>query len=53
MMPIGMSRFGLRVSSAAVETASKPMNEKKMIAAPACTPAQPPGKKGWKFAGFT
>ena len=25
MMPIGMSRFGLRASSAVVETASNPM----------------------------
>src|SRR6478672_96098 len=35
MMPIGMSRLGLRASCAAVETASKPMYAKKICPAPA------------------
>ena len=40
-MPRGTSRFGLRVSSAAVATMSNPMKAKKTIAAPAMTPPQP------------
>jgi hypothetical protein len=38
MMPIGTSRFGFLASSACVETESKPMYAKKMIAAPAIMP---------------
>src|ERR1700740_2630705 len=45
MMPMGMSRFGLRVSSAAVETAAKPMYEKKISAAPARTPVPAVGEE--------
>ena len=41
MMPIGRSRCGRRVSSAAVATMSKPMKAKKTIAAPAKMPAHP------------
>ena len=52
MMPIGMSRFGLRASSAVVETASKPMYAKKTIAAPAAIPWNPFGAKGCQFSGF-
>ena len=43
MMPVGMSRWGFRASSAAVLTASNPMYEKKMIAAPTLMPAKPLG----------
>ena len=39
MIPIGTSRCGRRASSAWVETESKPMYEKKMIAAPASIPS--------------
>ena len=39
MMPMGTSRAGLRASSACVETESKPMYEKKIIAAPASMPS--------------
>ena len=46
MMPMGRSRRGLRVSSAAVETESKPMYVKKMMAPPVSTPGQPLGAKG-------
>ena len=53
MMPIGMSRCGFFVSSAAVETASKPMYAKKMIAAADEIPVQPFGANGVQFAGFT
>src|SRR5437762_12850396 len=42
-MPNGMSLPGSRVSSAAVETASNPMYEKKMMAAAALIPAKPFG----------
>jgi hypothetical protein len=45
-----MSFAGLRASSAAVETASNPMNAKKMIAAPVNAPPQPCGVKGLKLA---
>src|SRR4051812_46895934 len=40
-MPIGMSRWGLIASCAAVETASKPIYAKKTTAAPRKTPLQP------------
>src|SRR3546814_20749712 len=40
-MPIGRSRCGLRVSSAAVETASKPRYAKKIVAAPVMNPTTP------------
>src|SRR4029453_10087880 len=40
-MPIGMSRWGLRVSSAVVATTSKPMKAKNTIAAPKAMPSQP------------
>ena len=40
-MPIGMSRCGLRVSSAAVATTSKPMNAKNTSAAPVKMPPTP------------
>ena len=53
MMPIGMSRFGFLHSSAHVETASKPMYAKKMIAAPVEMPAKPFGANGCQFAGLT
>src|SRR5579884_3194601 len=44
-MPNGMSRAASLVSSAAVDTASKPMYAKKMIAAAALMPATPLGEK--------
>ena len=53
MMPIGMSRFGLFVSSAAVAMQSKPMYEKKITAVPAETPCQPKGNTGTQLAGST
>src|SRR5215211_6015199 len=40
-MPMGMSRWGLRVSSAVVATTSKPMKAKNTIAAPKTMPSQP------------
>ena len=52
-MPMGRSRRGLRHSSAAVETASKPMKAKNTTAAPAWMPAQPLGAKGCQFSGLT
>src|SRR5258707_5615099 len=52
MMPIGMSRRGLRVSSAVVETASKPMNAKKTMAAPLISPAKPLGVNGCQLLAF-
>jgi len=45
MMPMGMSRWGFFASSEAVLTASNPMYEKKMIAAPMLTPLSPLGAK--------
>ena len=45
MMPRGMSRCGFFASSAAVLTASNPMYEKKMIAAPTLMPFKPFGAK--------
>src|SRR5690242_12744165 len=50
MMPIGMSRCGLRASCAAVETASKPMNAKKLTPAPRSTPLRPYSPK-WPALG--
>ena len=52
-MPIGMSFFGLRASSAVVDTASNPMYAKKTMAAPAATPENPLGAKGVQLAGLT
>jgi len=40
-MPIGTLRLGLRTSSPAVATVSRPMNEKNTVAAAAVTPAMP------------
>ena len=40
-MPSGTSRCGLRVSRAAVDAASKPTYEKKMIAVPRSSPLNP------------
>ena len=48
-----MSFCGLRHSSAAVETASKPMYAKKIRAAPVPIPAHPFGAKGCQFPGLT
>src|SRR2546425_10286300 len=45
MIPRGMSRCGSLASSAAVLTASNPMYEKKMIAAPTLMPLRPCGAK--------
>ncbi len=50
-MPIGKSRCGFFVSSAVVETASKPMKAKKTIAAPPMMPPNPLGANGCQFAG--
>ena len=46
MIPMGMSRPGFLHSSAHVETASKPMYAKKMIAAPAPMPANAVRREG-------
>src|SRR5207247_1195156 len=45
MMPRGISRCGFLASSEAVLTASNPMYEKKMIAAPTLIPLRPFGAK--------
>ena len=45
MIPRGMSRCGLRASSEAVLTASNPIYEKKMMAAPTLMPLMPFGAK--------
>src|SRR5712691_1173308 len=45
MMPRGISRCGFLASSEAVLTASNPMYEKKMIAAPTLIPLKPFGAK--------
>ncbi len=42
MIPIGTSRCGFFASSDCVETASKPMYAKKIVAAPASIPASWP-----------
>jgi hypothetical protein len=46
-----MFRCGSFVSSAAVETASKPMKAKKTMAAPWWIPRQPLGANGVQFRG--
>ena len=53
MIPIGMSRFGLIDSSAAVDTASKPMYAKKTKKAPKSVPPHPNGKYGVQLPWFT
>ena len=53
IIPIGMSRCGFFVSSAVVETASKPMKAKNTIAAPLITPPKPLGMNGCQFVGLT
>ena len=53
MMPMGMSRAGFFVSSAAVATESTPRYAKKMTAAPAETPAKPNGMNGSQFVTST
>ena len=50
---MGMLRCGSLVSSAAVETASKPMKAKNTMAAPWWMPFQPLGAKGCQLAGST
>src|SRR6185437_6126359 len=52
MMPIGMSRCGFRASCAAVDTASNPMNAKKITPAPRSTPLHPKTPK-WPSLGGT
>src|SRR5205814_10621181 len=51
IIPIGMSRCGFFVSSAVVETASKPIKAKNTIAAPLITPPIPVGRKGCQLVG--
>ena len=53
MIPRGRSRPGFLVSSAAVETASKPMYAKKMSEAPLRMPWSPLGANGVQFVGVT
>src|SRR5690606_24784877 len=53
MMPIGRSRRGLRTSSAAEVTASKPMKAKNTSAAALNTPEAPKGANGCQLAGST
>ncbi len=53
IMAMGMSRCGLRVSSAAVDTASNPMYAKKMMAAALEMPRNPFGAKGVQLSGCT
>src|ERR1051326_1232004 len=53
MIPMGMSRCGFRVSSAVVETASNPMEAKKMMSAPLITAAKPVGTYGRQLVGCT
>ena len=52
MIASGMLRRGFLTSSPAVDTASRPMNEKKMTPAAVITPLKPPGANGVKFAEF-
>ena len=52
IIPIGMSFWGFRHSSAAVETASNPMYAKKISAAPEPIPAHPFGANGCQFSGL-
>ena len=51
-MPSGTSRCGLRASRAVVDAVSKPMYEKKMIAAPRITPLQPKWPNSPVFGGM-
>ena len=53
MIPMGMSRWGLTASSAAVETASKPTKARKTMAAAVITPPKPKGMKGCQLDGLT
>ena len=53
MIPIGTSRVGFLASSAWVETESKPMYAKKMMAAPEAIPLKPFGAKGVQCSGLT
>src|ERR1044071_4335742 len=53
MIPKGISFCGFFASSAAVETESKPIYVKKMIAPPEITPANPEGANGCQFVRFT
>ena len=56
MMPNGMSRLASLASSDAVDTASKPMYAKKMIAAALPMPLNPLGAKPpctVQFSGLT
>ncbi|MCY1229791.1 hypothetical protein D3C72_1739190 [compost metagenome] len=53
MMPIGRSRRGLRTSSAAEVTASKPMKAKNTSAAALKIPLKPNGANGSQLAGCT
>ncbi|MNT16274.1 hypothetical protein D3C72_1513670 [compost metagenome] len=53
MMPIGRSRRGLRTSSAAEVTASKPIKAKNTSAAALKMPAKPNGANGCQLAGCT
>src|SRR3954451_23391130 len=50
MIASGRSFAGLRASSLPVDTASKPMYAKKMIAAAEVIPSTPWGANGWKCA---
>src|SRR5512137_1837661 len=50
MRPMGMLRCGSLVSSAAVDTASKPTKAKKMIEAAATALPGPKGMNGTKFS---
>ena len=50
MRPIGMLRWGFLVSSAAVDTASKPTYAKNIEAAAPPMPSQPKGANGVKFS---
>ena len=53
IIPKGKSLWGLRHSSAAVETESKPIYVKNTIAPPVTIPPKPDGANGFQFAGFT
>ena len=46
----GMVRCGSLTSSPAVDTASRPMNEKKIVPAAAAMPAKPNGAKSAKWS---
>src|SRR6202041_83597 len=50
--PIGMLRWGFLVSSAAVDTASKPTYAKNIEAAAPPMPSQPNGANGAKFSAL-